>query len=59
MALDKKEKAIELQGITKTFGSVVANDHINLEVRRGEILASIGELMVTSLPLILIVPSSG
>ena len=39
MALDKKEKAIELQGITKTFGSVVANDHINLEVRRGEILA--------------------
>ena len=43
MALDKKEKAIELQGITKTFGSVVANDHINLEVRRGEILALLGE----------------
>ena len=34
MALEKKENAIELQGITKTFGSVVANDHINLEVRR-------------------------
>ena len=29
MALEKKENAIELQGITKTFGSVVANDHIN------------------------------
>jgi ABC-type lipoprotein export system ATPase subunit len=43
LALDKKEKAIELQGITKTFGSVVANDHINLEVRRGEILALLGE----------------
>lgn len=43
MALEKKENAIELQGITKTFGSVVANDHINLEVRRGEILALLGE----------------
>ena len=43
MALEKKENAIELQGITKTFGRVVANDHINLEVRRGEILALLGE----------------
>lgn len=43
MALEKKENAIELRGITKTFGSVVANDHINLEVRRGEILALLGE----------------
>ena len=43
MALEKKENAIELQGITKTFGSDVANDHINLEVRRGEILALLGE----------------
>ncbi len=43
LALDKREKAIELQSITKTFGSVVANDHINLEVRRGEILALLGE----------------
>ena len=43
MALEKKENAMELQGITKTFGSVVANDHINLEVRRGEILALLGE----------------
>lgn len=43
MALEKKKNAIELQGITKTFGSVVANDHINLEVRRGEILALLGE----------------
>lgn len=41
--MEKKENAIELQGITKTFGSVVANDHINLEVRRGEILALLGE----------------
>ena len=38
LALDKVENAIELRGITKTFGSVVANDHIDLDVRRGEIL---------------------
>ena len=35
--------AIELRGITKTFGSVVANDNINLNVRPGEILALLGE----------------
>ena len=35
--------AIELRGITKTFGSVVANDGINLNVRPGEILALLGE----------------
>ena len=35
--------AIELKGITKTFGSVVANRNINLNVRPGEILALLGE----------------
>ncbi len=35
--------AIEMQGITKTFGSVVANDAVNLAVRSGEILALLGE----------------
>ena len=35
--------AIELRGITKTFGSVVANNDINLSVRPGEILALLGE----------------
>ncbi len=35
--------AIECQGITKTFGSVVANDKINLQVNYGEILALLGE----------------
>ena len=35
--------AIECRGITKTFGSVVANDHIDLTVRYGEILALLGE----------------
>ena len=35
--------AIELKGVTKTFGHVVANKNVNLEVRRGEILAILGE----------------
>lgn len=35
--------AIEMKGITKRFGQVVANDNINLSIRRGEILALLGE----------------
>lgn len=35
--------AIELKGITKRFGPVVANHNIDLSVRRGEILALLGE----------------
>lgn len=35
--------AIELRGITKTFGSVVANKNVSLEVNRGEILSILGE----------------
>ncbi len=35
--------AIELRGITKTFGSVMANKDINLNLRQGEILALLGE----------------
>ena len=35
--------AIELKGVTKHFGDVVANDNVNLTVRKGEILSILGE----------------
>ena len=35
--------AIEMRNITKTFGSVVANNRVNLDIRRGEILSVLGE----------------
>lgn len=35
--------AIELKGVTKRFGEVVANDDVNLTVRKGEILSILGE----------------
>ena len=35
--------AIEMRGITKTFGSVVANKDVDLTLRQGEILALLGE----------------
>lgn len=34
---------IELRGITKHFGAVVANEDVNMTVRRGEILSVLGE----------------
>lgn len=34
---------IEMRGVTKHFGSVVANENVNLTVRRGEILSVLGE----------------
>lgn len=35
--------AIKMRNVTKTFGSVIANDDVNLDVYRGEILAILGE----------------
>ncbi|MDR3344301.1 MAG: ATP-binding cassette domain-containing protein, partial [Oscillospiraceae bacterium] len=35
--------AIELNGISKRFGTVVANDGVKLKVKFGEIVALLGE----------------
>ena len=35
--------AVEMRNITKTWPGVIANDHVNLEVRKGEIHALVGE----------------
>ena len=41
--LQPNDVLIEMRGITKHFGSVVANENVNLTVRRGEILSVLGE----------------
>lgn len=38
-----RDNVIEMREITKIFGEFVANDHINLNVKRGEIHALLGE----------------
>ena len=37
------ENAIQLKNLTKTFGRVVANRNVSLDIRRGEILSLLGE----------------
>ena len=39
----EKKIALQMRGITKRFGSVVANNHVDLDVYEGEILAILGE----------------
>ncbi len=39
----EEKKAIRMVDITKTFGPVVANDKVSLDIRQGEILSLLGE----------------
>ena len=35
--------ALELRNVTKRFGSIIANKNVNLALKKGEILAVLGE----------------
>lgn len=39
----EQNSAIELKNVTKRFGEVIANDNVNLSLRKGEILSILGE----------------
>ena len=40
---ENKNPAIRLENVTKSFGSVIANNEVNLDIRRGETLSLLGE----------------
>ena len=38
-----REVAVSMRDVTKTFGTVIANNNVNLDIYRGEILSLLGE----------------
>ena len=40
---EPKTAAVSMRNVTKTFGSVIANDKVSLDIYKGEILALLGE----------------
>ena len=41
--METKVAAVKMRNITKTFGPVIANDHVRLNIYKGEILSLLGE----------------
>ena len=41
--LENRVPAVSMRGITKTFGTVVANHGVSIDIQRGEILSLLGE----------------
>ncbi len=41
--MDKNDEALRMEGITKSFPGVLANDRISLNCRKGEVLGLLGE----------------
>ena len=41
--METKVAAVSMKNVTKTFGSVVANEKVDLDIYKGEILALLGE----------------
>ena len=42
MSVSQADVMIEFRGVTKRYGSLVANDHLDLAVRRGELMTLLG-----------------
>ncbi len=41
--METKTAAVSMRNVTKTFGSVIANEKVNLDIYKGEILSLLGE----------------